>query len=267
MSTGDAEVQGPRSLTANVKLAIGTQALDLKLVVPDEEVPPDTLLPVLQTLANTVVDGVEQDAADHGVEISCKKGCGACCRQPVPVSQAEARMLAQVVEDMPEPRRSEVKARFEAALEHLREAGLFERTVNFHSFGREERLDTVRAYFSLGIPCPFLEEESCSIYADRPLVCREYVVVSSPRHCAKLDGSKIMRLPLPASIFSTFSKMEGVNRTGDSPYMPLIAALEWVDEHGQDCETRPGPKWIQQFFERLSGAAIPDPDSADTMMG
>lgn len=266
MSSGDTQAQGPRSLTANVKLAIGTQEIDLKLVVPDEEVPPDTLLPALQTLANTVVDGVEQDAASHGVEISCKKGCGACCRQPVPVSQAEARMLAQVVEDMPEPRRSEVKARFDAALERLRDSGLFERAVNFQNFGTEERLAMVREYFNLGIPCPFLEQESCSIYADRPLICREYVVVSSPRHCAKLDGDKIMRLPLPASISSIFSKMDGVNRKGDNPYMPLIRALEWVDENGGESETRPGPKWIQQFFEDLSGADIPDPDGPDTMM-
>lgn len=266
MSSGDAQAPGPRSLTANVKLALGTQELDLKLIVPDEDVPPETLLPALQTLANTLIDGVEQDAASHGVEISCKKGCGACCRQHVPVSQAEARMLAQVVEDMPEPRRSEVKARFETALERLRESGLFERAVHFQNMGTEERIAMVREYFNLGIACPFLEQESCSIYADRPLICREYVVVSSPRHCATLDGDKIMRLPLPASIFSTFSKMDGVNRKGDNPYMPLITALEWVEDHGPDCETRPGPKWIQQFFENLSGADIPDPDGSDTMM-
>ena len=37
-----------------------------------------------------------------------------------------------------------------------------------------------REYFQLGIPCPFLEEESCSIYHDRPITCREYLVTSPP---------------------------------------------------------------------------------------
>ncbi|HEY5241787.1 MAG TPA: YkgJ family cysteine cluster protein [Polyangiaceae bacterium] len=31
------------------------------------------------------------------------------------------------------------------------------------------------------VSCPFLEEESCSIHPDRPPICREYLVTSSPR--------------------------------------------------------------------------------------
>jgi Fe-S-cluster containining protein len=34
------------------------------------------------------------------------------------------------------------------------------------------------------MPCPFLEDESCSIHPDRPLVCREYLVTSPAELCA-----------------------------------------------------------------------------------
>ena len=49
--------------------------------------------------------------AARGEAISCKAGCGACCRQLVPVSETEAHHLRDVVEAMPEPRRAAVTAR------------------------------------------------------------------------------------------------------------------------------------------------------------
>ena len=36
----------------------------------------------------------------------------------------------------------------------------------------------------MGVPCPFLEDESCSIHPERPLVCREYLVTSPAALCA-----------------------------------------------------------------------------------
>jgi NADH:ubiquinone oxidoreductase subunit D len=59
----------------------------------------------------------EENARASGATVSCKKGCGACCRQLVPVSEIEARQLKELVEQMPEPRRSEIWARFERARE------------------------------------------------------------------------------------------------------------------------------------------------------
>ncbi len=43
---------------------------------------------------------------------------------------------------------------------------------------------SARRYFHLGIACPFLEDESCSIHADRPISCREYLVTSPAVNCA-----------------------------------------------------------------------------------
>lgn len=255
-----------QSVTANMELAIGTQKIKLKLIVPADEVPADSLVPALQQLTNTIVDGVEENARAHDLEVSCRKGCGACCRQHVPISRAEARLLAAIVENMPEPERSKMKQRFENAVQRLRESGIFEEAINFHRLGSDERIDMVRKYFKLGIACPFLEDECCSIHPYRPLICREYLVVSSPDHCASLDGDKIERLRIPVSVSSTFSKMEGTFEEGSNPYLPLIIALEWVAEHGLDSEERPGPKWIQQFFQDLSGAKIPDPDAPETML-
>ena len=55
-------------------------------------------------------------AAEAGKAISCHKGCGACCRQLVPISRTEGERLVTLVDAMPEPRRAAVLARFADAL-------------------------------------------------------------------------------------------------------------------------------------------------------
>ena len=66
--------------------------------------------------------------------------------------------------------------------------------------GKEERTPLALSYFRLGIPCPFLEEESCSIHPDRPLSCREYLVTSAPIHCAEQAPDKVQGVRLDAMV-------------------------------------------------------------------
>ncbi len=249
-----------QTLSASTELLIGNQKLKLRLVVPLDDVPPESLLPTLHELSSLIVDGVVEKVEKQGAKITCKKGCGACCRQHVPISPAEARLMAEIVENMPEEGRSSIKKRFEQAVERLRESGIMDNAINYHQLSEMETAAMVKGYFELGIACPFLENESCSIYPFRPLICREYMVISPVSHCAKLEEEHIKRPKLPVSVADTFSGMDGVGKKGENKYIPLIMALEWTEKHSDDCEYRPGPKWVQAFFEDLSGADIPDPD-------
>lgn len=249
-----------RTLTATTELLIGGNKLKLKLVVPESEIPPEALLTTLYELSDRIVDGVEQKSERLGSKISCKKGCGACCRQHVPISPAEARLVAQIVDELPGHVRSIIEKRFEQAAQRLKASGIMDQAMNYHRLSQEETISMTRDYFRLGIACPFLEDESCSIYPFRPLICREYLVISAPSHCAKLDLKHIKRLKFPVSLTKAFSEMDGVRKKGENQYIPLVMALEWVQAHPEGCENRPGPKWIQNFFQNLSGSKIPDPD-------
>lgn len=244
-------------ISANAELMIGGSKLSLKLVVPVSEVPPESLVPTLRELCNRVVDDVAETAQANGYEISCKMGCGACCRQYVPISPSEARLMATLVEEMPEPRRTEIKQRFEQAVERFKASDVVENAINYNRLPEEDQMKMAVDYFQLGIACPFLENESCSIYPDRPLICREYLVTSSPSHCANFGSDHIQRLKLPVSVAETFSTMEHVRRKGVHPCFPLILALEWTDNDPDEPKLLPGPKWVQYFFEDLSGVKIP----------
>src|SRR5262249_61696224 len=65
------------------------------------------------------------------------------------------------------------------------------------SWSDDESAPDLYEYFRLGIDCPFLEDETCMIYADRPLVCRGYVVVSPPELCTDPRAGQVQVVRLP----------------------------------------------------------------------
>lgn len=114
----------------------------------------------------------------EGKTISCRAGCGACCRQAVPIAASEARAVARHVAAMPEPRRSIIKSRFAAARAALDAAGVDHGPTALTEMTIEARPALGMTYFRAAVACPFLEDENCSIHPVRPLACREYLVTS-----------------------------------------------------------------------------------------
>jgi Fe-S-cluster containining protein len=107
-------------------------------------------------------------------------------------------------------------------------------------------------YFCLQIDCPFLDEESCSIYADRPFACREYLVTSPAAHCGRTTMAPIHRVPLAADFSHAVACLGQSEPTSIIPKVPLILALEWADAHPEPAPERPGVELLQEVFERLA---------------
>jgi Fe-S-cluster containining protein len=244
-----AEVGRHEPVTANVQLTFGNRPVDLEITLPADSVSATDLLPIYQGLTNLVIDiGVE--AVEHrGEAVSCRKGCGACCRQPVPISKIEARAIARLVDDLPEPRRSIVRERFVDARYRLAAAGLLEAFAHPERVTGTDAMANSARYFNLGIACPFLEDESCSIHPDRPLACREYLVTSPAENCSRPAESELRPVPLPARVAAAV-------RAGDRPtpdgvgWVLLALAPDWAATHPEP-PPRPGPELFQEFFDRL----------------
>src|SRR5260370_32299424 len=100
------------SATVNLAATIGDCELKMSVTVPAGPTRLSEMLPLLQILSDQVVSSAEQSAHERGLAISCRKGCGACCRQLVPISPVEAPDILRLVREFPEPRRSEIVARF-----------------------------------------------------------------------------------------------------------------------------------------------------------
>lgn len=239
------------------RLRIGGAPWDAVAYVPRGPAPVSALLPTIGRLTDRVVERARQDVEASGRTVSCGPGCGACCRQPVPIAVSEAHRLVALIRSWSAPRRRAVEARFDAALARLEAAGLLEplRTLGDLE-GVDARQALGRAYFDLGIACPFLEDESCAIHADRPIACREYLVTSEAARCADPAPEHVDLVPLPVRPSVALFRMTAEGPGEDAEPVLLVLAREVVEAE-EACEpaTTPGPALLEGYVRSLAGAS------------
>lgn len=241
-----------RYITQKNKINVDGTSLEFEANLPSNRVKPDRMLPVFGQMTNIFTDMGTYLVNNEGKEISCKAGCGACCRQFVPVSEAEAYQLAELVEELPEPKRSEIKERFENAHEHFSEAGWLGKLDKLDMNSAENVIAVVRDYFKEGVACPFLENESCSIHEKRPLACREYLVTSPASNCAEFEPEKIEKVPIPTKASATLCGMtRSINAHPAINGIPLILSLFWAERFENELEEKTGKTWMNEFIEKL----------------
>ena len=250
-----AGVDPATSITADVQMKVGDRPVHLRLTVPTGPAPVRDLLPLFHGLANLVVNIAEERVEAAGQHVSCRAGCGACCRQIVPISESEAHAIKRLVDDLPEPRRTAVRERFADGVKRMAAAGMLKRMRHIE---REPNAILLGLdYFHVGVPCPFLEDESCSIHRDRPLACREYLVTSPAEYCATQEPGKVRGVPILAEVSRAVRAVD----KGSSPvgWVPLLMSLDWVETHPEPPMTQTGPAVVQQVFAKLTGQAVPAP--------
>jgi Fe-S-cluster containining protein len=251
----DADPDATDAMTADLQVNIGGEPMRLALTVPSGPAHVEDLLPVFQGLAEVVVGVGVRRVEQEGARISCRAGCGACCRQPVPVAESEARALKRLVHAMPEPRRTQIRERFAAAVRRLAENGLLGRVRD--TTVKEDMQAMAVEYFRLGIPCPFLEEESCSIYPDRPIACREYLVTSPAEECSRPTKERMRVVLLPAQVGRAVRALDRPVAGTSSGWLALVLALEWAENHPEEPPSGSGPDLLQAFFSNLLGRNTP----------
>jgi Fe-S-cluster containining protein len=240
-----------------VQLTVGGRQLNLRVDAPTGPVAPAALLPLYRGLAEKLTAVAIEEAARAGDHVTCRRGCAACCRQVVAVSALEARELMKVVERLPEPLRTRVKDRFAAARSRLQNEApdLLPKLLNPQDFDQMDgaaRDDLARRYFRLQIDCPFLEDEACVAYDERPITCRQYVAVSPPEHCSTLSPQLRTIAPSGGAAYGWAPVAERSPAT-DRPveFLALVMAPDFVAAHPDEPPARPGVELLNEFFQRM----------------
>lgn len=251
-----------RQRVCQFTLRLGGEEVEVRETVPARVVRAADLLPLFQRLTDTVVGAVARQAERRGQRISCRAGCGACCRQPVPVAEAEAIHLAELVGRLPIERGERVRRRFAAALDALERAGCLGDVRRLPRVSDEaERRRVGLGYFRLQIPCPFLEEESCSIYPHRPLACREYLVVSPASRCSD-PGPQVERLAFPVRPSRLLYRFGDGLGKDNARWVPLVLALVWAGRgRGRAARRFFAPGLYESFVTQLAGQPRPGADT------
>ena len=267
MSAPESAVVGA-SETANIHLEVLGEQCDFPVVFPLGQQTLRVLLPIARELTHQVTEVALESARRAGRTVSCRAGCGACCRQLVAISFVEAQALAEAVTAMPPDRQTVIRQRFAEAIHRLETAGLLDPN---EPKGARALLDTgttdaklavptvARCYFQLQIACPFLEEESCGIYQDRPLVCREYHVTSPAENCARIYDVSVDRVEVPLHMGSVMAQT--AHKVADVPLqmIPLVLSLEWAESLPDSLEkTADGLGMVQSLMNEIDQSFATD---------
>lgn len=231
--------------------------------VPAGFVPVSDLVPTVRDLGERAQALEARRAAASGLAISCRKGCAACCRMLVPVSPPEAFLLREAVQRMPADQRMRIGRKLDAARSQLLRAGLLERLGEVAESDRqlsdEDAEPLNRAYYALRLPCPFLEEEVCSLYEHRPAACRELLVTSPAELCQDLVNNPVQALPAPVRAGTVLSLLWSHLVGGPVRLIPLPLALEWAERHAEEGRrTWRGSDLLQKALDQLGRFLSPD---------
>jgi maleate isomerase len=247
--------------TVRLKLRILGEPVAVEAPAPPEHARLDEVLPLLRRIDDHAVDLSVRRTEAAGRTVSCRKGCAACCRaQPVPVTPPEAYALLRLVESLPEPRRAEIRARFADRAGRLRDAGLADRFLAIDGDFTKEMRDAALRYFRLGLACPFLEDGACSIYEDRPFVCREYLVTSPAEHCNDPFATGVEGIDMPVDGEGAMLRTAAKFLEKPQFTMALTLALEYAQAHRAELERTFAsrdlfPRALQELVRRTAGRA------------
>lgn len=218
------------------------------------------VVPEAFRLADRLVRQAQERAARSGLQVQCRKGCGVCCRYLVRISLPEALFLAERIQQTSHPRRDDLLARFARVREVLQQEWLYEDLRGGLTSGQVDityphRLYLFsRRYLELGMPCPFLEDDACSIYPYRPTTCRQYLVTSPPSRCVNPFIENANRVPLDLDVPDLIAEVTSELLDEPPKLVVLSLAPEWAARNeGLACRRWPRQELMPRLREKARG--------------
>lgn len=124
---------------------------------------------VLNYAVYTPLEGILSETEKN---ISCKKGCSACCSRIVAATRLEVLGMIEFIESSGM-----------ATDELKKRVGEHSSSIADFINRKSEAAPNDELWFSKKNPCPFLHDGSCSVYEARPLSCRIYHSTDDPLKC------------------------------------------------------------------------------------
>ncbi len=246
---------------ATFSLQILGKQYDCSAGLPDGPVQASRLLPVFTAVADLVVEAHSSEPASKGKTVSCREGCAACCRHLGPVTKPEAWRLAALVASMLPERRDRIEARFRSAVDRLRETGLLDVIEGKAGPDADVSRNLSYRYFDLAIPCPFLEDEWCSIYQDRPMRCREHLATSPATLCSNPEHQPVETVAIPNRPSNALAAIGRGDETLQPSFLPLVLVLEWAALQQATEPALPAHEILRNFLVAFSSPAQPPMES------
>ena len=167
----------------------------------------------------------------RGCRVPCRKGCNACCSYLIPLASCEARALRGCIDTLARPQRERILSNLASWSRSTDELPVGYRPAH----GAPGRfVQWAHQYADSQSECPLLEGNLCSLYAARPLACREHFVITPPQRC--LSGEGASAVPAIASVFEAMTALEA-ELTGRPVEVVLFPRLHaWWEQYDPAAE-------------------------------
>jgi Fe-S-cluster containining protein len=242
----------------DISIPIADSSLDVTLSCTDKPVSLSELVPICRKLADMIIEKVIQHRQKTAPPTACKKGCSPCCHYMIPLSPAESFRLHEEIQQMPRDRKRKAIRSMLLAARRVLEY----RVPRLAAEGQHsEELQTPNLemisdwYDSFHLPCPFLTDNACSIYANRPIACREYMVTGNPLGCKTTSNKTVSIIEMPVSIAEVLNKVSNRLEGTQTESVILPVSIVWCNENMPRAEkTYPAKTLVNTLSDCLQAA-------------
>ncbi len=215
------------------------------------------IVPAARAISTKITDIATERIYCRRGHIPCHKGCPACCSYLVSMSIPEVFCFNREVFLKPKHLSSHILRTYFLAASQIikhRPPSLPEQCFPEESANLSELHLLSDWYASLNLVCPFMYNNQCVIYEQRPLVCREHFVTGSAHGCKEGHGeAQVVELPVRmANILCQFTRELCV--ADDAVMIPLV--LAWYEKNKElDERTWPAVKMVKLLTELVKTEA------------
>jgi len=209
------------------------------------------IVPAARVICDKIADIATEQIRIEGGFIPCHKGCSTCCSYLVSLSVPEVLRFRQEFFLKQKYRSSQTLQTYLLAAKKIMSHRPPNQVFKFFSNSSDNpsELNPLSDWYAgLNMACPFLCNNQCSIYQQRPFVCREHFV-SNPVHGCYESCDKGEVIEMPVQMGTVLCRLtKELCDVGDAVMMPL--ALAWCDVNKQLCErTWSAAKMTKLFVE------------------
>ncbi|MGD2093606.1 MAG: YkgJ family cysteine cluster protein [Phycisphaerales bacterium] len=246
--------------TISFDLDVLGEPMHFSISVTQKQAKLSDITPLARTLSTKIAIVFLDILRHNGQFIPCRKGCSTCCSYMIPLSVPEAFRLREDVLAMP-PDQSRVTLQLclDRAKIILDKKPIELDITEWTEASNKSQLSKLgKWYEQLNITCPFLSNGLCTIYEQRPLACREYIVRGSALLCRAewTDGSH--KIDMPVSTLECLGQLAAeLEHTDSIESVILPLALPWAQEnYERGNQTWPAIFMVERFIEIVKATAL-----------
>ena len=211
------------------------------------------LVPMARSLCTAIVQIVCERIAGRGVAVPCRKGCTSCCNHLICLSVPEAFRLMEEMNKMPSRQRKRIEQSCRTIVRKVEKRlpktdYLSELTLAELSDYYLQLRELLGWYFKERIPCPLLCDSLCTIYEQRPVVCREHMVIGSDSPCQVGCAGQKDKIESPISIPTVLTELSSELECMNPEFVMLPYIFDWHERNAaRRTQTWPAPFIVERF--------------------